>query len=364
MKAIPLYIFFLLNFSCAIAQQPTCDCKKEFDNTVNAEMQFVQMSEVLKASGKSTSDAASLGLVLDRIKQKRINTQLVPDPSYNTLVKEILPICKELNPKLDSLALTRLLGGRTTTNSQNFEQYKSVLACHALCQLLDVSNTTTSANSTVTDIIGATSTINKQEQKVTPPTLYWPLIFGILMACLIGGIAYLYSRLQKSERALVSQENYIKGLEADFARKLDQFRPESRPKSPPFPPPHSGASPIVAANPVEEERITPPPAAMRRIYLRPPNGNVFPEGYDHHRPYETYYMIEYRPGERNGNLKLVDDAATRSQAFSMVDILRSACDLLGDNQPHSPESVRQTPGTVEMTDAGYWIIQKKVQLDW
>jgi hypothetical protein len=104
-------------------------------------------------------------------------------------------------------------------------------------------------------------------------------------------------------------------------------------------------------------------ASAGSMFASAPQGNLFHKFSTDFRPFDTLFVIHptpYSPGM--GTFTLVDHEPTLDYAFSMIDSLRDACDLLGSNEP-SAKTMQAKPGTVEKR-GDQWLIRDKIQLDW
>lgn len=109
----------------------------------------------------------------------------------------------------------------------------------------------------------------------------------------------------------------------------------------------------------------PPPPPPRKLYARPPSGNILFQVSDFFEPQTTPFVIEINSQDETiGKLLLVEDNTTLLQAFSMIDTLRDACELRSTGAPTSAAQLKKNePGTVSFSD-GYWTITKKIILEW
>jgi len=121
------------------------------------------------------------------------------------------------------------------------------------------------------------------------------------------------------------------------------------------------------SQPAFHQTITIPSSAppIRKLYARPPSGNILFQVSDSFEPQTTYFIIEINSNDdSNGTLRLVEDGATLLQAFSMIDTLRDACELRSTGAPTSvAQLTKNLPGAVSFLD-GYWTITKKIILEW
>lgn len=100
------------------------------------------------------------------------------------------------------------------------------------------------------------------------------------------------------------------------------------------------------------------------LYAAAPQGNLFHKVYDNFRAFETLYIIHLKTANAaEGTFDLVADQATLDHAFSMIDILRDACDLLGTNEPTAKTMRVVQPGKVEK-QGGQWVIKDRLGLEW
>jgi hypothetical protein len=100
-----------------------------------------------------------------------------------------------------------------------------------------------------------------------------------------------------------------------------------------------------------------------RVYAPLPMGKAFYRTSDTMLAQETYFIIEYQRGANFGSISLVEDLNTRAHAFSMIDGLRSVCELRGTGRPSIHSSVSIEPGRVEKTlDA--WVLVSPIILNW
>lgn len=100
------------------------------------------------------------------------------------------------------------------------------------------------------------------------------------------------------------------------------------------------------------------------IFAAAPQGNLFHKLSDQFHPFESLYIILPNPINREvAAYSLVKDSATLEHAFSMVDSLRDACDLLGKNNPTAKTMIIRKEGRVEK-QGDYWMIVEKLHLDW
>lgn len=110
--------------------------------------------------------------------------------------------------------------------------------------------------------------------------------------------------------------------------------------------------------------VSPPPIVPKKIYAGMPSGRLLYRVSDNFEPQSTYFVIEINPDDPNtGKLSLVNEEATRLNAFSMADALRDACDLQNTPPVINFAQVQETPGAVYL-EAGYWTINKKITLKW
>jgi len=99
-------------------------------------------------------------------------------------------------------------------------------------------------------------------------------------------------------------------------------------------------------------------------YAFVPQGNIFHRTFLKFQPFETLYEIRPdRTSTNSGTFCLTNHSETLEHAFSMVDNLRDACDLVGHDIP-TPKTMRVVkPGIVERSGE-QWIIKEKLVLDW
>jgi hypothetical protein len=370
MKKLTLLVFWML-CAASVHAQVTCDCKDVFATTIKPDAEFKLMATAAQQLGD-----AAVGLGIDLIKVKPVNEALKPDVSYNTLAKEVVPICLEINHKLDTAAgaaIYKLIGDKKDVTKSNFEQHKSVLACFALKERLKTAVPAGAglAGKVDTGKPKSTAPLAGEAKKDSPPkpNNWWPIAFFALAAATLGGGIFFWKRMERLQKAIQGKDQDMSNMKQGYEAQIESLKgqigskptplPTPNPLPPVWTPPSQVERKEEAAKPVEKPHVP-----LRRIYLRPPNGNIFPKESESLRAYETYYMIDIEPDQKTGTLRLVNDTATLEQAFSMIDVLRSGCDLLGNNQPSSVGHASQTPGKVEWDDAGYWKIVNKIQLDW
>jgi hypothetical protein len=161
-------------------------------------------------------------------------------------------------------------------------------------------------------------------------------------------------------------------IQAEVERKVIALVKEEMAKQQRSSKPGTAASTYVAGSrdlfKGTESKTTPQPTAPtpkpETIYASAPQGNLFHKFSAELRPFETLYIIQpaaHSPG--TGTYTLVEHEATLDHAFSMIDILRDACDLLGSNEPTARTMHIRKAGTVEKR-GDQWLIREKIQLDW
>lgn len=330
-----------------------CKCADRYSESINPSQEFIEMDATLSKTKGEVADVAS---GLTSLKNLKINDAYRGNNAINTLRNDAIKICAEIYNKLDTSSnseIRRKINAKDTLSAENFEKYKSVLACYALKKFLNDYN------------IAAIKVFKdkKQSGEGNKGINWWPFAFFIVLIAGVSACVYLFWELKASRKKLdVYVQNFgdqMRKQSEEIADLKTALTKESTP-------------PILSNKPEQREerpyqpavQQTPSPAPLKRIYMRPPNGNLFSRESDSMRVYETYYMIDINPDGKTGTLRLVDDTATMEHAFSMIDVLRNACDLNGNNQPSSASQARQTPGEVEMTSDGYWKIKEKISLSW
>jgi hypothetical protein len=100
-----------------------------------------------------------------------------------------------------------------------------------------------------------------------------------------------------------------------------------------------------------------------KLYVSIPTGKAFYRSYETLIQQDTYFVIEYEFGSKEGKITLVDDSLTLAHAYSMVDSLRGVCELKGTGRPSTNIKVNVTPGRVEKTTDA-WVLTQPIILEW
>jgi hypothetical protein len=100
-----------------------------------------------------------------------------------------------------------------------------------------------------------------------------------------------------------------------------------------------------------------------KLYVSIPTGKAFYRSYESLVQQDTYFVIEYEFGSKEGKITLVDDPLTLAHAYSMVDSLRGVCELKGTGRPSTNIKVNVTPGRVEKTTDA-WVLTQPIILEW
>jgi hypothetical protein len=372
MKHIQLLILLIIGccrLSSALAQTSCPDCSNITEIVTKPDREIGKHRDSLRVCFANHSQKAIFEEIIS-FKYGNGNANLFK-PHLEKLTKEIEGYNSKAPKMIDSLA-KRLV---KPISNKLFNEVKFSVVC-TLLQLGEEKKMPVQVS--VQDTSKSES--NSDSNKVPPSTsngLYY--FVGMLVIGALGVLFYLWTNKTKNGFPPIQQNTGnvtslpVLGNIGDQIDKLNQrvtalesekytlISENSKLKSE-----ISQKDAIIAANAeqaVAASHISTNNSGTLRIYAPLPMGKAFYRTSDTMLEQETYFVIEFQKGSNTGRITLVEDATTKAHAFSLIDGLRSVCELRGTGRPNIHGNVSIEAGRVEKTPDA-WVLVSPIILTW